>query len=130
MLNPTPRERMLDPQGRPYFLWDEDLTLEEFERRLEHQDPKVHAYFVGKLMRQAKPDDVFEFISARAIRDQWEAIQPYLGRKREFWTWLFGEWEQRGFDTPREILANKLCTLLKAELVDRLVSASEPSRDS
>jgi hypothetical protein len=97
MLNPTPRERMLDPQGRPYFLWDEDLTLEEFERRLEHQDPKVRAYFVGKLMRQAKPDDVFEFISARAIRDQWEAIQPYLGRKREFWTWLFGEWEQRGY---------------------------------
>ena len=22
VLNPTPRDRLLDPQGRPYFLWE------------------------------------------------------------------------------------------------------------
>ena len=96
MLNPTPREKMLDPQGRPYFLWDADLTLAEFEERLADPDLGVRAYFVGKLMRQAKPDDVFEFVSAATIRSLWAEIQPYLGNRREFWTWLFDEWGKRG----------------------------------
>jgi hypothetical protein len=69
MLNPTPREKMLDRQNRPYFLWDCDLDVEQFKNRLEHPDKTVRAYFVGKLMRQAKPDDVFEFVSARTIRE-------------------------------------------------------------
>jgi hypothetical protein len=34
MLNPTPSERMIDAAGRPYFLWDCDMTLAEFRRRL------------------------------------------------------------------------------------------------
>jgi hypothetical protein len=63
MLNPTPRERMVDAQGRPYFLWDCDLDLETFQERLRDPDPAVRAYFIGKLMRQAKPDDVFQFVS-------------------------------------------------------------------
>lgn len=96
MLNPTPREKMVDAQGRPYFLWDADLTLEEFEKRLADPDSRVRAYFVGKLMRQAKPDDVFEFVSAATIRSLWPEVQPYLGNRREFWSWLFDEWGKRG----------------------------------
>ncbi len=71
MLNPTPPEKMLDSQGRPYFLWDCDLDVHQFKQRLEHPDPVVRGYFIGKLMRQAKPDDVFEFVSARTIREEW-----------------------------------------------------------
>ena len=37
------------------------MTLEEFQEGLRNADPDVRAYLVGKLMRQAKPDDVFEF---------------------------------------------------------------------
>jgi hypothetical protein len=35
--------------------------LEEFRERLRDPDPAVRAYYLGKLMRQAKPDDVFTF---------------------------------------------------------------------
>ncbi|HEX9730585.1 MAG TPA: hypothetical protein VGG06_01200 [Thermoanaerobaculia bacterium] len=87
---------MVDAQGRPYFLWDCDLDLETFQERLRDPDPAVRAYFIGKLMRQAKPDDVFQFVSARTIRDLWEQLDRYLGNKREFWTWLFSAWEAQG----------------------------------
>jgi hypothetical protein len=51
VLNPTPPVGLTDDQGRPYFLWDCDLTLEQFERGLH--DPELRAYLVRKLMRQA-----------------------------------------------------------------------------
>ena len=96
MLSFTPPERLTDPQGRPYFLWDCDLTLAQFQQGLQDADPDVRAYLVGKLMRQAKPDDVFLFVRPRVIRELWPRLSPYLGRTREFWTWLFETWERQG----------------------------------
>ncbi len=81
---------------RPYFLWDCDMTLEEFRSRLRSPDAEVRAYFIAKLMRQAKPDDVFTFVSARVIRAHWPRLNRYLGRQREFWTWLMETWERQG----------------------------------
>jgi hypothetical protein len=96
MLSFTPPERLTDARGRPYFLWDCDLTVEEFRARLEDPDPEVRAYLVGKLMRQAKPDDVFLYVRPREIRELWPRLLRYLGRTREFWTWLFDTWEAQG----------------------------------
>ena len=92
MLSFTARERLTDNQGRPYFLWDCDLTLEEFQRRLEDPDPEVRAYLVGKLMRQAKPDDVFTFVSLQDIRQLFPLSRRHLGQSREFWEWLLDAW--------------------------------------
>ena len=59
-------------------------------------DSEVRAYLLGKLMRQAKPDDVFSFASPRTIRELWPRLERYLGKSREFWTWLFDTWERQG----------------------------------
>jgi hypothetical protein len=48
----------------------------------------VRAYNLGKLMRQAKPDDVSTFVMLREIEEQLAAVEPYLGRRRPFWLWL------------------------------------------
>lgn len=96
MLNPTPPERLVDGQQRPYFLWDCDMTLDEFRRGLLDPDPDARAYLIGKLMRQAKPDDVFTFVSPRTILELWPRLERYLGTQRAFWTWLFDTWKQQG----------------------------------
>ena len=80
MLNPTPAEVMTDAANRPYFLWDCELTLDEFRRGLDDPDLEVRAYLVGKLMRQARPDDVF--VSPRTIRELWPHLRRYLGATR------------------------------------------------
>jgi hypothetical protein len=87
LLNPTRPELMCDRRGRPYFQWDCDMTLAEFRAQLRSPDRTARAYLTGKLMRQAKPDDVFEFVRVAEIR--------YLGRSRPFWEWLLGVWERR-----------------------------------
>jgi hypothetical protein len=96
MLAPTPRNRMLDRQGRPYFLWDVDMTMDEFMERVATAEPAVRASLIGKMMRQAKPDDALQFVSAQQIADQFPLLEKHLGRTREFWAWLLDEWRRRG----------------------------------
>lgn len=96
VLNPTPLDRMTDRRRRPYFLWDSEMSLAEFRAALGHEDPEVRAYLLGKLMRQAKPDDVFAFTTVAAIRAQWPRIRKYLGRTAAFWSWLLETWEAQG----------------------------------
>ncbi|MBI5498263.1 MAG: hypothetical protein HY904_24895 [Deltaproteobacteria bacterium] len=93
MLAPTPPSLMTDQRGRPYFLWDVDMTLEVFRARLADADPEVRAYMTAKLMRQAKPDDVFSFVTEAQIRALWPRLQRYLGNTRPFWQWLLAVWE-------------------------------------
>ena len=93
--NPTPRDRIVDAAGRPYFLWDVDMTLARFETLLVTSDRPTKAYLIGKMMRQAKPDDVFTFVREAQIRDLWPDLERYLGKTRPFWQWLLAAWEKR-----------------------------------
>lgn len=92
-LAPTAPERLVNERGQPYFLWDEDLTLEQFRECLHDPDPDVRAYFIGKLMRQAKPDDVFTFVSLDELVEFFPSVERYLGRTRPFWQWLLARWK-------------------------------------
>jgi len=94
MLAPTPRDRLIDSQGRPYFLWDTEMTLDEFEQALSSPS---RAYLIGKVMRQAKPDDALQFVSPQEMADLWPSIERYLGKTRPFWSWLLEQWERLGF---------------------------------
>lgn len=73
------------------------MTIDEFERQLREADPVVRAYLVGKLMRQAKPDDVLQFVSPQELADLWPSVVRYLGKTREFWAWLLQKWEAGGY---------------------------------
>lgn len=94
VLHFTPLDRLLDAQRRPTFLWDCDVTLEQFRANLEHSERDVRAYWIAKLMRQAKPDDVFQFVTRATIQDHWDALARHLGTSREFWTWLLAAWRE------------------------------------
>jgi hypothetical protein len=102
VLNQTAASALTDSAGRPYFLWDCDLTLREFAQRLEHSDPDVRAYFLAKAMRQARPDDVFRFVTWRTLVDCWPRLERYLGQSRPFWAWLLETWERQSRDRADE----------------------------
>lgn len=93
VLNPTPPDRLVDARGRPYFLWDVETTLDQFRGMLAGEDRAVRAYLIAKLMRQARPDDVFQFVTVEDIREEWPRIERHLGRTRGFWTWILDAWD-------------------------------------
>lgn len=92
ILCPTPPKLLLDRRNRPYFLWDVDLTMDDFRERLRTGTREERGYWTGKMMRQAKPDDVFSFVTLAHIVDLWPEIDRYLGNSRAFWSWTLGMW--------------------------------------
>ncbi len=87
LLNPLPAERLVDSEGRPYFLWDNDLTLGQLQERLASDDLEVSAYWLGTMMRQARPDDALALCEPARMRLLWPRLERYLGNQRGFWTW-------------------------------------------
>ena len=88
---------LTDNDSRPYFLWDEELTLGEFRESLKQASPEEWARLVGKLMREARDTDVWEFVSVQDVWERWPKIKPYLGRRAGFWNYLFTHWRDDGY---------------------------------
>jgi hypothetical protein len=108
LLFPTPPDRLCDAQGRPYFLWDSDMTLDAFRAALADPDPEVRAAYLGKLMRQAKPDDVFQFVRLDDIVAAWPRLERDLGRERAMWRYLLDRWQEvRRADVAAESNADR-----------------------
>jgi len=87
---------LADPLAVPYFLWDEPMTSDEFRRRLSSASPAEQARLLGKLLREARDSDVWVFTSPEEVRSKWPAVAPHLGRRRRFWEFLLGYWQQEG----------------------------------
>lgn len=96
MLCPTPPEKLCDARGRPYFLWDSDLTLPEFLALLRGADPEERRYWLAHLLRQAKPDDARQLVDLATIAAEWESIAAGVGTQRPFWEWRVRRYRERG----------------------------------
>jgi hypothetical protein len=81
---------------RPYFLWDEDISVREFRRRLAGGDPQERLRLLGKLMREARDTDVWLFISPLEAAEALPRLQRHLGRRRAFWEFLIEGWRRLG----------------------------------
>ena len=85
-----------DPRARPYFLWDEQTTIGGFRDALVSSDDGEKARLLGKLMREARDEDVWKFTTVSEVRRLWPGIERYLGRRRAFWTYLLDAWQRNG----------------------------------
>jgi hypothetical protein len=81
---------------RPYFLWDEDRSVDEFRRALADADRPARLRLVGKLMREARDTDVWAFVTPQEVWTDFASIQAYLGRRRAFWVYLLSGWNRDG----------------------------------
>jgi hypothetical protein len=97
MLVPTKAQNLCDAQGRPYFLWDVDLTLQALHERMAHGTDDERAYWLAKVMRQAKPDDALFLFSEPLMRQLFPLIERHLGNKKHFWRWLLTERQRVSF---------------------------------
>ena len=82
---------------RPYFLWDIEITDEEFRARLLHPNPGIRAQWQGRLLREARYDEVWGYVTLDDLLANWERIRRHLGRRRTFWDWLIAGWRKDGF---------------------------------
>ena len=79
---------------RPYFLWDEDVSIDEFRERLKNGAPDDRTRLLAKLLREARDTDVWLFVSPREVADSLPSVRARLGRRRRFWEFLIDGWRQ------------------------------------
>jgi hypothetical protein len=84
------------PASVPYFLWDEPVTVAELKRRLASASAAERTRLLGKILREARDTDVWKFTTPQEVWRGWSEIAPQLGRRREFWKFLFEFWEREG----------------------------------
>ncbi|MCP4657279.1 MAG: hypothetical protein GY856_17860 [bacterium] len=85
--------------ARPYFLWDEDLSIAELRERLQGPDRGERQRLLAKLLREARDLDVWHFVTPQEVAQTLPMIADRLGRRRGFWEFLIEGWRQDGILT-------------------------------
>ncbi|MEP0773146.1 MAG: hypothetical protein HRF46_02135 [Acidobacteriota bacterium] len=81
---------------RPYFLWDEELTLGELRQALASGDEAKRLRLLAKVLREARDDEVWRLVSPTEVAEALPRLAPFLGRRRAFWEFLITGWRQDG----------------------------------
>jgi hypothetical protein len=85
------------PESRPYFFWDEDLSVAELRAALRSEgqaDQRLR--LLGKLLREARDTDVWRFVTPADVAAALPALGRRLGRRRPFWEFLIEGWRRDG----------------------------------
>lgn len=81
---------------RPYFLWDVPVTEAELRLRLRDPDPAIRAQWQACVLREARYEDVWRYLTLDAVLRDWAQIERHLGRRRAFWRYLLDGWRKDG----------------------------------
>lgn len=85
-----------DPDARPYFLWDEEVTYRELRAKLHDPDLDERALWMARVMREARYQDVWRLLRLADVLAVLPRIRRHLGRSRTFWDWLIEGWRTDG----------------------------------
>lgn len=81
---------------RPYFLWDEDISIDELRAKLDGADDWERQRLLGKMLREARDIDVWHFVSPEVVARELPKLGRRLGRRRAFWEFLIDGWREDG----------------------------------
>jgi hypothetical protein len=81
---------------RPYFLWDEDLSIDELRALLQDPGNPRRLRLMGKLLREARDIDVWFFVTPEDVARELPELGRRLGRRRRFWEFLIRGWREDG----------------------------------
>jgi hypothetical protein len=84
---------------RPYFLWDEDISIDELRAALTRRGPDRDR-LLGKMLREARDIDVWHFVTPAEVARALPILGRRLGRRRPFWEFLIRGWQTDGLLSP------------------------------
>ncbi len=80
---------------RPYFLWDEDVSIIELRAALAVPGAR-RDQLLGKLLREARDLDVWNFVTPAEVAQELSRLERRLGRRYQFWRFLIDGWRHDG----------------------------------
>ena len=80
----------------PYFAWDRQLTVDDIHQKLSCPCDMEWLRLAAWILREARPKDVWDFLTPIQVRDHLDELMPFLGKKRNFWRFLIRSWHELG----------------------------------
>lgn len=84
---------------RPAFLWDEPLTRDDLKKRLASENEEESLYYAAKILREARFEEVWSYLSPAFLAAHWEKLHRRLGRRKRFWEFFYTTWRSHGLIT-------------------------------
>ncbi len=81
---------------RPYFLWDEDVSIGELRAVLAGAASYERDRLLGKMLREARDLDVWCFVRPADVAAALDRLRPRVGRRYRFWRFLIDGWRADG----------------------------------
>ncbi|MGH7845217.1 MAG: hypothetical protein ACREQW_08615 [Candidatus Binatia bacterium] len=85
-----------DLTDRPDFLWDEPLTREKLKKILDGGTEEERLYYAAKILREARFEEVWDYLSPAFLARYWEKLRRRLGRRKGFWEFFYSTWQRHG----------------------------------
>jgi hypothetical protein len=85
-----------DARRVPDFCWDRRLTAGQIRDQLQQCTGPAWTKLAAWIMREAAFPEVWLFLTPQQVRDHLEELDPFLGRRREFWRFIIQEWHDLG----------------------------------
>jgi len=82
--------------SRPYFLWDEDVSIAELKAVMIAGPEPERLRLLGKMLREARDIDVWQFVTPEEVARALPQLGRRLGRRRPFWEFLIHGWRADG----------------------------------
>jgi hypothetical protein len=70
------------------FAWDRPETAESLRVRLAAADEREWLRLAAWILREARVDEVWQFLTLAQISAAADRLLPHLGRRRALWTYL------------------------------------------
>ena len=86
---------MTRPDLRPYFLWDEDVSISELHEILAGPDSPRRDELLAKMLREARDIDVWSFVRPVEVARVLKRLRRPIGRRYAFWNFLIEAWRSR-----------------------------------
>jgi len=85
---------MTETDLRPYFLWDEDVSIAELHEVFAGPDGDLKDRYLGKMLREARDIDVWHFVTPSDVARALPRISRRVGRRIDFWRFLLNAWQE------------------------------------
>ena len=72
------------------------MTVAELRTKLASASEDERMRLLGKVLREARDTDVWQFTAPQDVVEFWDKIERHLGRRHAFWTFLVSRWREMG----------------------------------
>ena len=73
------------PDDNLDFAWDRPETAKSLQGRLAHETGQKWLHTAAWVMREARTEEVWDFLSLQEIGERFAELKPHLGRRLPVW---------------------------------------------